>query len=95
VSFRGEPLYITIRGANPAWNSVTLDGMWLTLADLLNPAGAPDLVTLASPLYADMRGLPPLLILVGTNETLLDDSTRVADKARDPASMWNSRSGTT
>jgi epsilon-lactone hydrolase len=37
---------------------------------------------LASPLYADMRGLPPLLILVGTNETLLDDSTRVADKAR-------------
>jgi len=37
---------------------------------------------LASPLYADLRGLPPLLILVGTNETLLDDSTRVADKAR-------------
>jgi acetyl esterase/lipase len=37
---------------------------------------------LASPLYADMRGLPPLLILVGANETLLDDSTRVADKAR-------------
>jgi acetyl esterase/lipase len=37
---------------------------------------------LASPLYADLSGLPPLLILVGTNETLLDDSTRVADKAR-------------
>lgn len=37
---------------------------------------------LASPLYADLHGLPPLLILVGTNETLLDDSTRVADKAR-------------
>ncbi len=37
---------------------------------------------LASPLYADLRGLPPLLILVGTNETLLDDSTRIADKAR-------------
>lgn len=37
---------------------------------------------LASPLYADLHGLPPLLILVGTNETLLDDSTRVTDKAR-------------
>jgi acetyl esterase/lipase len=49
---------------------------------------------LASPLYADMRGLPPLLILVGTNETLLDDSTRVADKARDAGvdvelEIWN------
>ena len=36
--------------------TVTLDGMWLTLADLLNPAAAPNLVTLASPLYAD-RGV--------------------------------------
>jgi acetyl esterase/lipase len=42
--------------------------------DLKNP--------LASPLYADLHALPPLLILVGTNETLLDDSIRVADKAR-------------
>ena len=37
---------------------------------------------LASPLYADLHGLPPLLILVGTNETLLDDSTRLAAKTR-------------
>ena len=37
---------------------------------------------LASPLYADLRGLPPLMIQVGTNETLLADSTRLADKAR-------------
>lgn len=37
---------------------------------------------LASPLYADLRGLPPLLIQVGTSETLLDDSIRVADRAR-------------
>lgn len=33
VSFRGEPLYVTIRGANPAWNSVTLDGMSLLAAN--------------------------------------------------------------
>lgn len=37
---------------------------------------------LASPLYADLRGLPPLLIQVGTAETLLDDSTRLAERAK-------------
>jgi acetyl esterase/lipase len=37
---------------------------------------------LASPLYADLAGLPPLLIHVGANETLRDDSTRLADRAR-------------
>jgi acetyl esterase/lipase len=36
---------------------------------------------LASPLYATLEGLPPLLILVGTWEVLLDDSTRFAKKA--------------
>ncbi|HLI89998.1 MAG TPA: alpha/beta hydrolase [Ktedonobacteraceae bacterium] len=38
---------------------------------------------LASPLYADMHGLPPLLIQVGTDEVLLDDATRLAARARD------------
>jgi monoterpene epsilon-lactone hydrolase len=38
---------------------------------------------LVSPLYADLRGLPPLLIQVGNRETVLDDSTMFADKARD------------
>ena len=37
---------------------------------------------LASPLYADLRGLPPILMQVGDAEVLLDDTTRVADKAR-------------
>ena len=36
---------------------------------------------LASPLYADLGGLPPLLIMVGTHEALFDDSTRFAAKA--------------
>jgi acetyl esterase/lipase len=35
----------------------------------------------ASPLYADLHGLPPLLIQVGTAETLLDDATRLAARA--------------
>jgi len=37
---------------------------------------------LASPLYGDLWGLPPLLIQVGNRETVLDDSTMFADKAR-------------
>ena len=37
----------------------------------------------ASPLYADLRGLPPLLIHVGDAEIILDDSTRVAARARE------------
>ena len=34
-----------------------------------------------SPLYADLRGLPPTLIQVGEHEILLDDSLRWADRA--------------
>ena len=37
---------------------------------------------LAAPLYADLKGLPPLLIQVGDAETLLDDSNRLAQRAR-------------
>ena len=37
---------------------------------------------LASPLYADLHGLPPLLIQVGEHELLLSDATRLAEKAR-------------
>jgi acetyl esterase/lipase len=36
---------------------------------------------LAAPLYGDLTGLPPLLIQVGDEETLLDDSTRLAEVA--------------
>lgn len=38
---------------------------------------------LASPLYADLQGLPPILIIVGTSEILLDDSVRFAKRAKD------------
>jgi acetyl esterase/lipase len=34
-----------------------------------------------SPLYADLRKFPPMLIQVGSNETLLDDATRLAARA--------------
>lgn len=45
-------------------------------------AGADPKAPLASPLYADLTGLPPLLIQVGTAETLLDDARRLAERAR-------------
>lgn len=36
-----------------------------------------------SPLHGDLHGLPPLLIYVGGDETILDDSTRFTQKARE------------
>jgi len=45
-------------------------------------AGQDPRTPLAAPLYANLSGLPPLLIQVGTAETLLDDSTRLAERAR-------------
>jgi monoterpene epsilon-lactone hydrolase len=35
-----------------------------------------------SPLYGDLHGLPPIYINVGDYETMLDDSTRFAEKAK-------------
>jgi acetyl esterase/lipase len=37
---------------------------------------------LVSPVYADLSGLPPLYIQVGSDEILLSDSTRAADMVR-------------
>jgi acetyl esterase/lipase len=36
---------------------------------------------LASPIFADLTGLPPLLLQVGTEEALYDDTTRLAARA--------------
>ncbi|MFI6948181.1 alpha/beta hydrolase fold domain-containing protein [Streptomyces sp. NPDC050422] len=43
----------------------------------------PEQPLLSPALFADLTGFPPLLIQVGTNEILLDDSTRLAARARD------------
>ncbi len=37
---------------------------------------------LVSPLYADVHGMPPTLLQVGTQEVLLSDSTRMADRLK-------------
>jgi acetyl esterase/lipase len=36
-----------------------------------------------SPVYADLGGLPPVLLHVGSTETLLDDSRRIHDRIRE------------
>jgi monoterpene epsilon-lactone hydrolase len=38
---------------------------------------------LASPLYGELSGLPPLLVQVGSAETMLDDSRRFVEKAKE------------
>jgi phosphinothricin tripeptide acetyl hydrolase len=45
-------------------------------------AGTDPKTPLASPLFADLSGLPPLLIHVGDDEVLLDDSMQLAERAR-------------
>ena len=54
------------------------------LAGMAKPylAGKDPQSPLASPLHADLRGLPPLLILVGSVEVLVDDAKRLADRAK-------------
>jgi monoterpene epsilon-lactone hydrolase len=44
--------------------------------------GADPRTPLASPLYGDLGGLPPMLIQVSDREILLDDSTRLATNTR-------------
>ena len=78
------------------WTDLTMSGASLTEraeADpMLSAAGLAALAEiyrgqteaanpLVSPLLADLRGLPPLLIQVGSHEVLLDDSLRLAARA--------------
>ena len=56
------------------------DGMDRAAAPYL--AGTDPFHPLASPVYADLHGLPPLLLHAGSWEILLDDSRRVVERAR-------------
>ncbi len=63
-------------GEDPLLNGEDLRGMagaYLGSASPRTPG--------ASPVYANLAGLPPLLIQVGSAEILLDDSTRLAARA--------------
>jgi hypothetical protein len=81
VSLHREPVTITGRtvshgGAVRAGATVSLDGLWLTLADLANPPAPPNLVSLASPVYADRDATAtiaaqPMTAVLAATKTLL------------------------
>ncbi|MEU0037354.1 alpha/beta hydrolase [Streptomyces sp. NPDC006333] len=60
----------------------TREGMAHT-GDLYLGGQDPNQELLAPAILADLTGFPPLLLQVGTNELLLDDSVRLAERARD------------
>ena len=79
------------------WTDLTMSGSTLATKDAADPiihksyldelaaaylsAGIDRKHPLVSPLYAELRGLPPTLIQVGSAETLLADATRFAAAA--------------
>jgi len=78
------------------WTDLTMSGASLATKDAVDPlihkpyleelatafAGAADRRDpLVSPLFADLKGFPPVLVQVGSAETLLDDAVRFARAA--------------
>lgn len=55
---------------------------WIDKAARLYAGSESATTPLMSPVYADLSGLPPLLIQVGSQEILLNDAQRLADRAR-------------
>jgi acetyl esterase/lipase len=76
VDLEGIGNSITARAAQDPM--VQKDGLLWMAGMYLNGKGAK--TPLAAPLHADLKGLPPILVQVGTAETLLDDATRIAEK---------------
>lgn len=65
--------------ANAHLDPTDLAGLKVAAADYAGKADLRD--PMISPLHADLAGLPPLMISVGADETLLSDSTRLAARA--------------
>ena len=79
------------------WTDLTMSGATLATKDAIDPlihkayleeladAYAPPPIDrhdpLISPVFCDLRGFPPMLIQVGSAETLLSDATRLAEAA--------------
>jgi acetyl esterase/lipase len=105
---RGLPLPAGAVGISP-WTDLTLTGDSIDSRAELDPLvsreglldmaagylkGADPRNPLASPLYGDLKGLPPILVQVGTHEALFDDATRFDARARVAGvdariSVWN------
>jgi acetyl esterase/lipase len=79
--------WVELEAVSDSWTTraeadpmVGADGLKLMADWYLN--GQDARTPLAAPLHADLHGLPPMLVQVGDAEVLLDDSTRLVDKAR-------------
>ena len=79
------------------WTDLTLSGDSMTTNEAIDPLVNRMLLKqmadgylgdhdpadpLASPVLADLSGLPPLLLQVGSSEVLEDDAVRIADRVR-------------
>ena len=67
----------TKEGIDPIFTRATLDAMGIHYLAGQNP----DQELLTPATRADLRGFPPMFLQVGSNEILLDDSTRLAVRA--------------
>ena len=61
--------------------SISARAIRTRVRDYLDGTGTPATDPLVSPVFADLTGLPPLLIQAGSHEVLLDDATSLAVKA--------------
>jgi acetyl esterase/lipase len=68
--------YITKADVDP---NITAAAIQTRASDYLNGTDPAD--PLVSPVFADLTGLPPLLVQAGSHEVLLDDATRLAARA--------------
>ncbi|HEY1711192.1 MAG TPA: alpha/beta hydrolase [Rhizomicrobium sp.] len=68
----------TRAGRDPIVQQPAIGNMALAYAGSADPK-----TPLISPLFADLRGLPPLLLQVGSEETLYDDTTRLKARAEE------------
>jgi acetyl esterase/lipase len=70
--------YATKAGLDP---SISARAIRTRVRDYLGATGTAPADPLVSPVFADLSGLPPLLIQAGSHEVLLDDATSLAVKA--------------
>jgi epsilon-lactone hydrolase len=72
------PSYLDKAAVDP---NITAAAIRTRVGDYLDGTGIDPADPRVSPIFADLSGLPPLLIQVGSHEVLLDDATRLAARA--------------
>lgn len=77
IDVEGTGESVTANAKHDPWLTVEAKAIFKYYIGQNNPCNP-----LISPLYADYKSFPPLLIVVGRDEIMLSDSTRLAEKAR-------------